>query len=222
MLARLAATLLLPLLAVALPQAAPPSGPSIQSTVTSSSGKANYYNGCFDELKAGLKALNHPVEVAAASFTPQSCVSACEAAGYSISGLMNGNSCFCDNAISSKAPKLQDSECNNSCAGDSGLFCGGTFHLQVYYTKRSGLPKPTAPQRVGEDPQEYEYLGCWSSTHEERALQGHFIGADDITPATCASQCFALGFKFAGTHFGRECFCGQVNSLSCKTLMYAY
>ncbi len=87
-------------------------------------------------------ALNHDIttsllDVVTSILTPvtvDNCVAGCASRGYSIAGVMNGNQCLCDNAMSSVAPVLDAEQCDRSCAGNSTQVCGGTWHYDIYST----------------------------------------------------------------------------------------
>ena len=83
----------------------------------------------------GKNALNHDITASLRSVTLESCVAGCAAQNYKLAGVMNGNTCACDNSISSRAPKLDDKECSSSCTGNAGEICGGyVFVLFVTLT----------------------------------------------------------------------------------------
>ncbi|KAG8865629.1 hypothetical protein FRC20_009630 [Serendipita sp. 405] len=182
----------------------------IKQTVPTS-GKTFYYRGCYDELKSGLHALNHDItSTLTGGLTVDSCVSACNAQGYTLAGLMNGNTCICDNAISSVAPLLSDGECNSPCTGDATQSCGGVWHYLVYYTQKRGpLPVPTTPTTLGSGDSKFVSLGCWKDTVQARTLAGESYRGDDVTPALCASFCYSKNYRLAGVEHGNECYCGQ-------------
>jgi len=57
-------------------------------------------------------------------------------------------------------------------------------------------------------------IGCFKDQGDPggtkgRDLDGHMLGAPDMTAAKCRAACTAKGFQFAGTQYGSQCFCGD-------------
>ncbi|PVG04422.1 WSC-domain-containing protein [Serendipita vermifera] len=185
--------------------AADDSCPAVTKPQVDVDGLSFYYKGC------GKHALAHEVtSTILDGFTVEACVEACVLADYKVAGVMNGNSCYCDNVLSSAAPKLDDSECNKVCTGDPYEYCGGVWHYDIYFTnKTSSIPAPTAPSTVGSGNSTYTLEGCYTDSTSSRALSGDYYRGDDVTPTQCASYCYSKNFKYAGVEFGLECFCSQ-------------
>ncbi|CAI6335351.1 unnamed protein product [Periconia digitata] len=56
-------------------------------------------------------------------------------------------------------------------------------------------------------------LGCYTEGTNGRSLeysQWDFLNVSSMTTETCLTTCGKKGFPFAGTEFGRECYCGVV------------
>ena len=68
--------------------------------------------------------------------TNSECSKGCSKMGFSIAGTENGGQCFCGNELVG-SKKVESSECNSSCNGDSSQMCGGSARLSVY-KKTSG------------------------------------------------------------------------------------
>lgn len=194
----------------AAPAESCPTEPTIKSQVTAH-GKQYYYRGCYDELKYGLKALNHDLTPSISEdLTVENCVAACAGQGYSLAGVMTGGTCMCDNAISEISPLLDDGECRNACNGDSSEICGGVWHYSIYYTKKKGaLPVPRLATKVGRGNKQFVNIGCWVDTVAHRTLGGAYYRGDDVTPAMCADYCYQKNFFLSGVEFGNECMCGN-------------
>jgi hypothetical protein len=53
------------------------------------------------------------------------------------------------------------------------------------------------------------YLGCFFEKNP-RALDGSYVQGDkQMTNATCRAFCKQSGFRYAGTEWGQECYCGN-------------
>jgi hypothetical protein len=52
------------------------------------------------------------------------------------------------------------------------------------------------------------YVGCYQN-HSVRDLQGASFIAMDLTNDSCQAFCAEKGFKYAGTEFGSQCYCGN-------------
>lgn len=54
------------------------------------------------------------------------------------------------------------------------------------------------------------YLGCFADQNSpNRDLNGHTFAAGPMNAPICISECKRRGFAYAGTQFGRHCFCGD-------------
>jgi WSC domain len=79
-------------------------------------------------------ALNHDISSTLTSITVENCITGCAAAGYSIAGVMNGDQCLCDNAMSVNSPLLDAQQCDVNCTGNATEVCGGVWHYDIYTT----------------------------------------------------------------------------------------
>lgn len=183
--------------------------PVNKPSIPAGPGKTYFYRGCYDELKGGKNALNHDITSSLPSVTLESCVAGCAAKNYKLAGVMNGKTCACDNAISSKAPKLDDKECSLPCTGNAGEICGGVWHYSTYYTNKSTpLPVPTSPATVGKGPDSYVHLGCFVDRVQYRTLGGASFSSANMTPTACTKFCRDQKYRLAGVEHGNECWCG--------------
>ena len=106
---------------------------AVSPTGTSSSYKADdgstwTFDGCYVD-KLNPRTLPN-VGWWGKPITNSECAKGCSKNGYSISGAENGGQCFCGNTLDSK--KVDSSECNSPCQGDSSQKCGGPARLSVY------------------------------------------------------------------------------------------
>ena len=92
-------------------------------------------------------------------------------------------------------------------SGDKTQVCGGADRISIYQD-------PTFPDAddIAES-SEYMSLGCYTEGTTGRSLiysQWDFLNAENMTTETCLEACGSKGYPFAGTEFGRECYCGVV------------
>ncbi|KAK4033004.1 WSC domain-containing protein [Parachaetomium inaequale] len=83
-------------------------------------------------------------------------------------------------------------------------------------TTPTSTPTGTTPSGAFTDltAQGYRFLGCapeerWTTDGPFRTLSGATESSDDMTNQRCAAFCTAQGFKYAGTEWRRECWCGN-------------
>jgi len=112
------------------------------------------------------------------------CTTLCKSKGFTFAGTQYSRECFCGNDYDDYGPA---NNCNMPCTGDANQKCGGTWALSVY---RSG------------------YFGCFRDK-PQRAMSGGMTVSGQNSAKFCISICRNKGFKFAGTQYSRECFCGN-------------
>lgn len=158
------------------------------------------------------------------------CTAACEAAGFLLAGVEYAGECFCGNAIANGGAYAGEG-CNMLCNGNASEYCGGPNRLNVYnfhnqawiphpsatYTTSSAVSTATAtvsgPVPTGTGPVQPEivdgwyFYGCQSEATGIRALSKKTFAADTMTLEACAAFC--TGYKYWGTEYARECYCGD-------------
>ncbi|WVQ97182.1 hypothetical protein IAU59_004292 [Kwoniella sp. CBS 9459] len=82
---------------------------------------------------------------------------------------------------------------------------------RYYYGSEHGLtkPPPLPEKRDTTLPAGWTYFGCVTESQDERLLQGFAFSSESLTPLLCVTQCTKLGYTFAGTEYGDECYCGD-------------
>lgn len=55
----------------------------------------------------------------------------------------------------------------------------------------------------------YQYAGCYKENNPRRQLQTQIYTSANNTNEMCISKCSAAGYKFAGTEYRQECWCGN-------------
>ncbi|KAJ7591598.1 hypothetical protein C8J56DRAFT_1137522 [Mycena floridula] len=61
------------------------------------------------------------------------------------------------------------------------------------------------PAQIGD----WVNIGCYSDNVSGRALTTGNLGLPSTTNEACTSACFSRGFRFSGTEFSAECYCGS-------------
>ncbi|XP_067942381.1 uncharacterized protein [Watersipora subatra] len=116
----------------------------------------------------------------------QACVDHCTSRAYKYAGLQ-GSTCYCGDSFG-KYCKVDNAECDTSCAGRSQEKCGSSNKNSVYSTN---------------------YLGCWSDS-PIRDLENYTqIDSSEATIETCVALCQSRGYRYAGAQYYRQCFCSN-------------
>ncbi|KAK7042275.1 putative fungistatic metabolite [Favolaschia claudopus] len=72
------------------------------------------------------------------ALTPALCINKCAGLGYSLSGVENGNECFCGNVLNNNPVGARDNQCSTPCSGDASQNCGAGYRMMIY--QRDALP----------------------------------------------------------------------------------
>jgi len=56
--------------------------------------------------------------------------------------------------------------------------------------------------------QDWKSLGCYADSRS-RLLQGTAFSRSGMTAAVCTARCAGLGYNYAATEYGVECYCGK-------------
>ncbi|CAH1711664.1 unnamed protein product [Aphis gossypii] len=95
---------------------------------------------------------------------PSKCSTICHNAAYKFAGVM-GINCFCSNHAPENNQKVDDSNCDTTCVGDSSKTCGGEDRIQVYdLIRQKEETTSTTPDTMHFD-DAFEYLNlnsAWS------------------------------------------------------------
>ncbi|EKJ74240.1 hypothetical protein FPSE_05537 [Fusarium pseudograminearum CS3096] len=130
------------------------------------------------------------------------CQSYCLQQRWTVWGVQNGDSCFCDNRLRMDSQILKDSDCNMHCNGNTTNICGGKDAIEVF-SEEELLPV------------EYESLGCYVHDLHTYAIQGTtggdtFDSPDEMSVDACASRCtIEKRADFFALWEGNICTCGM-------------
>ncbi|KAJ6591192.1 glyoxal oxidase N-terminus-domain-containing protein [Mycena vulgaris] len=59
--------------------------------------------------------------------TPASCITKCASLNFTLSGVENGNECYCGNILTNNPVGARDAQCSTPCSGDDSQNCGGGY-----------------------------------------------------------------------------------------------
>ncbi|KAK7956344.1 uncharacterized protein PG986_005566 [Apiospora aurea] len=195
-----------------------------------SNGSALYrYNGCAKDNTPGRQ-LPKQIYGDMKDNTNGKCISACSGEGYKIAATQYTSECWCGNTM--PLVFVDEAQCSYRCTravnqtcGGNGEFRQGGQYMSLFSTAQAlpntGSPPPAddptpvnpgpvnpgvQPQRIGN----FTFAGCYAEGTNGRALNGKTRAQDTNTLDTCAAFC--SGFKYFGTEYGRECYCGDALS----------
>lgn len=155
--------------------------------------------GCYSDSTSarGLQADAY----ASDDMTEGKCIGYCDRKGFNYAAVEYGRECRCDNYIRSPSAKIDDSNCNFSCAGASGEACGGSNAQNVF---TNGVAAPV--ENPGVDG--FHSLGCYTDSQTARTLSTYLPTSDGIVFVQgCIDLCKSKGFTYCGVE-GKECYGG--------------
>lgn len=187
---------------------AKPAGPPKPAGVNYTAILPFTYQGCYtDDMQTG-RALSN-VKPDNDTLTVESCIAMCTADGYTIAGMEYAKQCFCDKYLHNTPKLVNDRECNMNCAGSSGEKCGAGGRLSIYSNGTMGNFTTPSAQTDG-IPGNWTYQGCYSDIDGARSLEYKMVNPTNNSNINCLSLCAKYGYNAAGTEFGQECYCGDV------------
>ncbi|KAH8887407.1 heme peroxidase [Thozetella sp. PMI_491] len=145
--------------------------------------------------------------------TLESCMANCT--GFNYWGTEYGRECYCGNTLASSSSQAAAGDCSMVCSGNQFEYCGAGSRLELYSTTASVPPAPTGTLAVKPTVGKWFFQGCVTEGTGVRALSGPGTASDSMTLEVCASFCD--GYKYFGTEYGRECYCGDTLAASSTT-----
>ncbi|KAL7797567.1 heme peroxidase [Trichoderma ceciliae] len=139
------------------------------------------------------------------SMTLESCKDYCS--GYVYWGTEYGRECYCGNTLAKSSDEAPIDECNMACGGDASEFCGAGNRLELYSTTVTQAPAPTGTLIHEPTVGPYTLVGCWTEGQGVRALGQKSTLQANLTNEACAEFC--SDFRYFGTEYGEECYCGS-------------
>ncbi|KAL8816458.1 MAG: hypothetical protein Q9223_004541 [Gallowayella weberi] len=156
------------------------------------------------------------------------CQSYCTENNYGLSGLQNGDTCFCGNGLQSfsalqkETGSSQDSKCDTPCKGNSTEICGAKEYLSVWNATEAVKIPPTMVKQV----EYYPLKGCYNSTINGNGTKtsSPLLAATStalptsLSAESCVGFCATNGYAVAGMENGLSCGCSDKLSASAKEL----
>lgn len=157
--------------------------------------------GCQAE-GVGARALSGAMYASGTALTLRACAAFC--AGFRYFGTEFSSECWCGNALHASSAPAPLTDCAMPCSGAPAQYCGGPNRLTLYEDP-SFVPAvaPRQPPVAGP----FVFLGCRAEEANARALSARATTAPTMTNAACAAFC--AGFRYFGTEFSVECYCGD-------------
>lgn len=141
----------------------------------------------------------------------QTCQSYCTQNNYGLSGVQNGNTCYCGNGLQSFSAVQPEpnSKCNVPCAGNATEICGAANYLSVWNATEALKVPPTMVKQVGYSP----LKGCYNATASSTSSP-LLNAASTSLPTTnsaesCVGYCANNGYSVAGMENGSACRCAS-------------
>lgn len=163
--------------------------------------------GCYaDSNNARSLGLNKTV--LANTLTPLACSSYCRLGGYKYSGLEWSTECWCGNTLDNLAAngKVDTSQCNMPCSGDSNTMCGGNSRISIYQDS-TYVQKVFTVSKF----QTFQNVGCYTDDPGNRSLPNRInTPFNTATPYTCLAACKTAGYKYCGLEWSGECYGSNV------------
>ncbi len=159
------------------------------------------------------------------------CQSYCTENNYGLSGVQNGDTCYCGNglqsfsAIQKEIGDAKDSKCNVPCKGNSTEICGATDYLSVWNATEAVKIPPTMVKQVGY----YPLKGCFNSTVNGTtatatssspllSATSTSLPTTSLSAESCVGYCSTRGYAVAGMQDGKTCSCDERLSTSAEEL----
>ncbi|KAM0251076.1 hypothetical protein ACHAQJ_008358 [Trichoderma viride] len=89
-------------------------------------------SGCYTDNSQLGRTLSWSADIDSSTFTTEACLTACEVEGFPLAGTEFGGECWCGNVLANNTAKVDDSQCNFPCNGNSSETCGGRGLLNLY------------------------------------------------------------------------------------------
>ena len=181
---------------------------STQAPTTNPGPPGWKFVGCYtDDVNARTLSTAQSVAAGSSGMTVAQCVSACQANGYTVSGVEYQDQCFCDTSVRSTA-QLVTSGCDMLCAGNSSEYCGGSSRIDVYTSTAGSAPYiPNGGVPIG-----WTDIGCYTDNGSNRTLSAMEQvpgGYTNMTIEGCLQVCQSNNFVYGGLEYGQECWCSN-------------
>jgi len=163
-----------------------------------------HYVGCFQDKFEPERDLSYHVT---GSYTPLQCMSECARAGFQFSASQFEKECRCGNTYNRHGPSDQ-CQCHADNIGwlSNCVYKTDGFEPQPSTGSQTSRPSP-APTSIRGFRDHY-FVDCFKDQYSpHRDLPNRVDGLH--TPIQCMNECASRGFKFSGSQWEKECWCGD-------------
>ncbi|KAI9894440.1 MAG: hypothetical protein M1814_003198 [Vezdaea aestivalis] len=175
-----------------------PSSTSTSATSTPTPTFTDYtYQGCF--VDAGNPRVLSSKGTSTSTMSYSTCATFCT--DYNYFGIEYGSECYCGNSLATPTNIAPDSQCSFACSGDNTQKCGAGNRMTIF-KRNNPVATPANPTIPG-----YFYAGCYTDSGPRTLGAKSYADGTGMTIQSCASFC--AGFKYFGTEYARECYCGD-------------
>ncbi|KAL8708971.1 MAG: hypothetical protein Q9220_006179 [cf. Caloplaca sp. 1 TL-2023] len=203
---------------------------STSTTKTSTSSTSTLYPTPSQTISsytyAGCANATSPLALNALAKTSQNmdvetCQAYCTQNNYGLSGLQNGDTCYCGNGLQSYSSLIDESslasaaasKCNSPCAGNATEICGAQNYLSVWNATAKAQIPTTMVKQVGY----YPLKGCYDSASASLNGTVSTMGSA-MTVESCVGYCSTKGYAVAGLENGNTCYCDSALGKSASVL----
>ncbi|KAF0541222.1 WSC-domain-containing protein [Gigaspora margarita] len=148
---------------------------------------------------------------------PGLCITHCTDYLFKFVALSNGTECRCGKPNSLQGfIKVNDTNCNITCVGNSSYICGGVKSYIIYDAETSfpshKPPNITINEKltiINNLKNDGLYLGCIKESPycNQRMFNGTSQNLSNMTIDRCIEICEQNNFKYVGLEIGTQCFC---------------
>ncbi|XP_053398178.1 uncharacterized protein LOC128556635 [Mercenaria mercenaria] len=170
------------------------------------------YKGCYVDKEDRILEVKLPDSQ---TNSGNNCKYRCTVFEYQYAGTEFATECFCGNKHKDYE-KTPDSECNMTCSGNVNEE-GNEITTEQQLTNQTTQPTSAGNRTFNvkslQDP--VGYIGCYKDDKMsnwlsyQRVLHTKLEYPDLNCAAKCKEECKKMGFRYAGTESGEECFCGN-------------
>jgi hypothetical protein len=131
------------------------------------------------------------------------CLAQCKSRGFTYAGTENGKTCRCGNTKPSVTTGT--ATCNTACNGNGATdkeTCGASNAISVYTVAEGNSVVNVTYGAKG-------YMQCWYDSNTDKLLAGYKYKSSAMTTTSCINTCQNMGYAYAGTEYGEECYCSN-------------
>ncbi|GAA5892600.1 hypothetical protein JCM6882_005656 [Rhodosporidiobolus microsporus] len=201
-----------------------PTGPSILQSYNSTSGSWAYQE-CYSDLVNG-RAL--PNGLSTKARTVESCLDACDGAGYSLCGIEYHGECWGANELGAGSTIQGAGACKLTCWDNANQICGGqggvsgaAMNLYKLSGSNNTIPAPSSNSSTIAstklNTESWSYSGCYEDLVSNVRTLPHMLSSAWSTSA-CLDAAEAANYTVAGVTHGGECWAANALNPTAKNV----